>query len=1236
MKNTVKILALAAATLAGLGSEVATPEKATGSSAYFHVNTSNDTVRIENVVCKYCDGEYGKGKGRNATFLKGVSLSVDFTMNAENEIEDDPIDHYIVNKEVVNIPSFTIDVGALAVGTKFEVKAVTRNGSESKPFRVNFDIARVPVCFTKEIEAEDDDDRVLYIQPEGDTYSLFQSIDGTLKLRNLLGGAETLDGVKFNCFPEIRVGVAMDSSTAKVLVGTLFGLGPSDKVVGSISRDSWKKLGEQKIGRLANADLKVNLEGDIIGKWNPEKKIWVNVESVIGADIVYSGQVSFRFPQTLYLVYVSGGLSGETHFLLSPKTNDQWHPTCNILGQPLIEGFVEGGVGIDCFRIAVGGELGLILNTTHNELQDWGWGGQFYWAAQLLGTTWGSQGVRKDDTSIDEANYYFQYWWWHNGAYVDSWSSEEQASAALNSAGPTKANARKLAASSRLLAAAEPVPCNPQPALAMRGGVDVLCFLTNATARSASDQSMLVCRTGTDGAWGAVETPWDDGTADLSPSVGVAADGMVIAAWVNLKGAVGEPTHLTDLTRKMEIAVGVRNPSTGAWTCRNLTADDQVDFSPRVAVSADGSTYVAWCANADNAFYGSNTVVKCAAFAGGAWGSVTSLGKVGSVNGLAAACHGANGAIVCTVEDGDAHWVRCFEVAGGRVSQSATVESASWAENPDAAYDAAGVAQFHWLQEGVLRTKSGFAAGGDAIATGAAEVTVPRDAAYLKDVNGVQGLVWQDAPKTDGSQNGVMLMARGADGKWQVPATLWLPEERARTFSGAYAEDGTLRLAYESVRGSRDDQGVMRYGAATLKVFELDGGVDVSVTANEIGVDGGRLFYGAANEFFATIHNLGRTDAVNVPIRFVAAANGTDFEFYSAATNIAAGGSVCVTSEWTVAQGYTNLCFKVLLDPDQTLAERNRANNAAEWRPAAGSLAIADERFVRETRNVCQVNAKVVTDGALVIPEGTVVEYRRGGPEGALLGTDTLGEIVPGKGYSTGCRWDMSSTTFADAWETVYLAIRGNDHAMTAVRVMTTLDTDGDGAFDGEEEIAGTDPQDPGSKPDDVGGGAGGGDEPAGAELAIELPKAGWHEVSFCVLPEGGAPGDVFAPVADKIGFVTQGAYNWSPKSGGTLAALEVGKGYWVQTLADDVKWTVSGTGRPDVEISLKEGWNLIGYPLASEGRIETVLASALATGNIRCVYSGAQVYPGTLATLVPGKGYWVYATSACKIVFNH
>ena len=158
---------------------------------------------------------------------------------------------------------------------------------------------------------------------------------------------------------------------------------------------------------------------------------------------------------------------------------------------------------------------------------------------------------------------------------------------------------------------------------------------------------------------------------------------------------------------------------------------------------------------------------------------------------------------------------------------------------------------------------------------------------------------------------------------------------------------------------------------------------------------------------------------------------------------------------------------------------------------------------------------------------------------------------------------------------------------------------------------------------------------PPSASCTISFAAPGWHEMSCSALPEGGSPADVFASVSNEVGYVTRGSENWSPTDGGTLAELEFGKGYWVLTVASNVTWTVTGETDPTVEIALKPGWNLIGYPLLEEGEVGTVLETALAAGKIVYISSGSRVYPGTLATLVPGKGYWVYANEAVTIRFD-
>ena len=155
----------------------------------------------------------------------------------------------------------------------------------------------------------------------------------------------------------------------------------------------------------------------------------------------------------------------------------------------------------------------------------------------------------------------------------------------------------------------------------------------------------------------------------------------------------------------------------------------------------------------------------------------------------------------------------------------------------------------------------------------------------------------------------------------------------------------------------------------------------------------------------------------------------------------------------------------------------------------------------------------------------------------------------------------------------------------------------------------------------------------------ISIHRAGWNLVSFNVLPDDPSPESVFADVSDNIQSVVSGTKRWTPQSGGRLAELKMGVGYWVKTTADNVEWTISGEPEEDVSVSVTQGWNLIGYPLLESGAPETVLRSAANAGIISSVVSGTKRWTpqsgGRLTELAPGIGYWLKADKAGTFRFD-
>ena len=69
----------------------------------------------------------------------------------------------------------------------------------------------------------------------------------------------------------------------------------------------------------------------------------------------------------------------------------------------------------------------------------------------------------------------------------------------------------------------------------------------------------------------------------------------------------------------------------------------------------------------------------------------------------------------------------------------------------------------------------------------------------------------------------------------------------------------------------------------------------------------------------------------------------------------------------------------------------------------------------------------------------------------------------------------------------------------------------------------------------------------ASVEQTIAIPRAGWNLVSFNVVPDDPSPGAVFAEVADSVQSVVSGTRRWTPQSGGRLAEMAPGVGYWLK-----------------------------------------------------------------------------------------
>jgi hypothetical protein len=91
-------------------------------------------------------------------------------------------------------------------------------------------------------------------------------------------------------------------------------------------------------------------------------------------------------------------------------------------------------------------------------------------------------------------------------------------------------------------------------------------------------------------------------------------------------------------------------------------------------------------------------------------------------------------------------------------------------------------------------------------------------------------------------------------------------------------------------------------------------------------------------------------------------------------------------------------------------------------------------------------------------------------------------------------------------------------------------------------------------------------------------------------------------------------------------------RGYYIKmTNADSL--VVVGKVRETTLISLKEGWNLVGYPYLQTQTRDSALSSILGSFDKVQDYNSATKTYGfldSLDTMSPGMGYWIHATEEC------
>ncbi|MBR3582324.1 MAG: leucine-rich repeat protein [Kiritimatiellae bacterium] len=1042
-----------------------------GESNEFDMELRREQFEIEDVESVYCEGMYGSAAGRHATFLAGVESPVVFTVRLKwrtNVIRGIRLENGLTAPvEIESGNRFRVDMGQLPAGAQMSVVAICEDTDgtlvESPPFRVNVDVAVKPVVFglgeigfnlsggAKELTWKKDGLSFSIGQSEGSSSSPWWLPNGLTMVKPLLSmqAAYSPENAMLTVTPSLWEG-QKDKTTVGItkngVWGDFLGFSLGLKADGVVAV-RWDTLANGWL--MDHAGVKGTISGKVSKSWP------FLLPSPIGAIPLYA-RATLEGELAAAMLYHGGGIPG------AMQKGESWEWTFESEKLPRITG--TGGLGAETLvygEVSVAGSGLLDGRIGGPKGTDCSYG--------VKGTLEGALGYGKNR------------WWGKRFAVsIDTptyWFFGEKAGKSASLAGPTIRAAELAARDAR---AADGI-CNPL--LAFAGDAEFRAWLRENGERAEPNASELVFSAG--GAWSGGDSVWDDGTADFSPSLGAAAGGTAVLAWCNAKRALSEEDGLEDLFASLEVAVAVRNGADGIWVATNLTDDAAADLAPQVAVAPDGTAMVAWFHNAAGGLFGTAAVptqVRAARFADGVWSApAIVVADAGAATDFDLAYDGTNGAVTVVFDaDGNFETENDYAVAAaawhGGSWGAATVLASGLAEagTPVARLGADGTATALWVEGGVLRERPADAssAASDALVRWL-DGEVPATATPIRGENGALVLAWAEPDENNPLASHPVAMPWDASaGTWGGPVALAKESGRqASGISGAFAADGALALAWESTPVSTNAEGAVEWGTPEPRTATVPLRADPAVLAADFAFGTVGVVPGETTPVVAVLRNLGLGEVENVALRlFVGDGTGAETELFGETGEavmfaLPGGASVAVTNYWTCDDSLADLTFRAVVSLPEGCDNADAGNDEAIWHPGTPDLWIENARVVVETANIRLLTATVRNSGLGPAPEGTVVSFRRGAPDGEEIGRDAIGTVLAGSanGYDAGIAWNMAGVSFTSAWETVYAVIDTGNAATDVsrampIRVSTALDTDGDGLLDAEEEMFGTDP----------------------------------------------------------------------------------------------------------------------------------------------------------------------------------
>ncbi|MFH0878289.1 MAG: hypothetical protein V2A34_01110, partial [Lentisphaerota bacterium] len=350
-----------------------------------------------------------------------------------------------------------------------------------------------------------------------------------------------------------------------------------------------------------------------------------------------------------------------------------------------------------------------------------------------------------------------------------------------------------------------------EPALDVRGSSRMLLWVKDAgTNRIAQNANALNWNVWDGSAWVDQGLLWDDGTGDSRPQLSLLANGNALAAWQNSGYALFSTSGLDQALSSLEIAVARYNGTN--WTAFNLTTNSVMDRAPQLSVAANGTALLTWQRN-NGALDPESLVMSQVdslyyAFWNGAnWSSPQLLAlNAGLVLGASVAWNGGVGYLFVAIDadqdittDTDQEIYSATYSGGGWSPLTRRTSNNIQDTRPQVVYDINDNPLVTWYQDGKIYSSTAVTLANPALVGNIQKTSAAQDYRLMTGSRGEISVVWSDSIEAPFFQNPFLFNYDRSFGCWSKPVPLLTDSALERSYSGKFATNGALVLAYNKV-----------------------------------------------------------------------------------------------------------------------------------------------------------------------------------------------------------------------------------------------------------------------------------------------------------------------------------------------------------------------------------------------------------------------------------------------------